>query len=910
MDIVTILIQATALMLALIVLRPLLKRFLPARIRCALWAIPALRLLLPFEWESSLSVMAPVQPVAQGVENAVSRPVAQIAPSGWLGTAPAPEVGNAVQNAVQNAAQSTAPVQNTVASPELSLATILFVLWLIGAVITGGIILYQNIRFYSGVKRLAKPCGEAEKIPVYLVNGLPSPCLAGVLRPRIYVNEQAVVSDDVLQMTLRHELTHYRRLDHIWSVVRGLMLALYWFHPLVWYCSELFRGDCETACDAAATRGMNKDERENYGMALITLASRGGKHDAGRLVCLSTMGGSKKLLKERITQLAKGRTFRFAAVIALLLAAVLCLTMCTVPHEDNDVVLPDAGEQDDTNGENDLPEDDGKQGEEDPVDTKLDIIDWDVAIYEPQLGMPGTLSDLAACLELTVMDRSFVHMDEDEMNGILYEYEHLLDGYLFMGRVSEDGTVAYIVGEYQGDFTDCAFYGLYSMETNDGDQFLYRPEDAAAVEEDIAHGRTPDNGILLKNSRVTHFSNSSFILIQPGTSTVPLDGVCYRYMEGQNGRDYILDAVSRGISVGATSEPYLEVYRISGLYGEICERIPLTEEQAQQILSEPLEKIENGYGIVATLNYNGDSVLYSEYKGVPQTVLDLARSRCEYTFATPNDIEGKIVKATLECNWLYQPLYAAEEDLPRLAEILKGAKFGYVGACGYGAKLTIEMENGETLVMFKGCDGCDTIVFGSYGGYFLGDKQNTEFWNIFGLDPDTKEILSQQQALQSQFPMDLLFASGAGAWGTTLTLNLDGTFEGQFHDSNMGENGDGYPNGTVYYCNFSGRFGSMMKLNEYSYYMRLEELVYDTDINRETIGEEEGIRYVTAEPYGIAGGVEFIFYLPGTPVDVLNEDFVNWWPDAYLWRSGELDALNGYGLYNVNTGEGFFSNWA
>lgn len=1055
MDMVTILIQATALMMVLILLRPLLKRYLSARWCCALWALPALRLLLPFEWESAMSVMAPMQPVAQEVESVVNRPVAQIAPSGWLGTAVgAPITGNTVQNTVQNAAQSTAPIQSAATAPEISLGRILLVLWLVGAVITGGIILYQNIRFYSGAKRLAEPCGMAEKLPVYLVRGLPSPCLAGVFKPRIYINEHTLVSEDVLTMTLRHELTHYRRRDHIWGAVRGVLLALYWFHPLVWYCSELFRSDCETACDAAATRGMSKDERESYGMALISLASRSGKRDAGRLVCLSTMGGSKKLLKERITRLAKGRTFRFAAVFALLLAAVLCCTMCTVPHEEEtpdsledissgnqpatpvcepveikghvlvdgaprsvrmtltledvlkgdeayeilsrknaDLEYPDSEHEyvivtfsvvynggavemlslsenratlDDaklyfslSNAESNaidvtdsledpiydvtlprggydrgkvafLQEKDnenplyfvgfGQQSSflinwisrEDPPDAEnieLDIVEWEISTYDPALGGVGTLEDLAWSLELTVYEKDFVHMDEDEINSIVSEYEYLIDDYRFMGRVSEDGTIRYIVGEYQGDFPDCAFYGLYSIETNNGDQFLYRPEDVDAVEEDMFNGRTPVDGILLKNSRVTHFSNSSLILIQPNTSTVPLDGVCYRYMEGQNGRSYILDAVSRGISVGATSEPYLEVYRISELYGEISERIALTEEEAEQILSEPMVKLKDGYGIVATLHYNGETTLYSEFKGVPQTVIHLARKHCEYRFSTPASIEGNIVKATLECNWLYQPLYAAEEDLPRLREILKGAEFEFVGACGYGAKLTIEMENGETMVLFKGTDSCDTIVFGSYGGYTLGNKQNIEFWEIFGLDPETKELRSQQQALQNMFPMELLFASGAGAWGTTLTLNLDGTFTGQFYDSNMGENGENYPNGTVYYCNFSGRFGSMMKLNDYAYYMRLEELAYDTDIGREQIGGEEGIRYVTAEPYGIAGGEEFIFYLPGTPVEELNEDFLSWWPSAYLWRGGSLYNLDGYGLFNVNTGDGFFSNW-
>lgn len=913
MNAVTILMQATALMLVLIALRPLLKRYLSARWRCALWAIPALRLLFPFEVHSSFSVMTPVQPVAESVENVVGRPVV-IEPSGWLGSGIGLQGSeSAVQNTVQNTAPSIAPdaaVQDAVSAavPELSLGSILLILWLVGAVITGGVILYQNVRFYVSAKRLARPHGSAGKLPVYLIKGLPSPCLAGVFRPRIYINEQTLISEDVMGMTLRHELTHYKRLDHIWSAVRGLLMALYWFHPLVWMSSELFRCDCETACDAAATRGMNKDERESYGMALITLASQGGKLDAGRLVCLSTMSSSKKLLKERITQLAKGRTFRFAAVIALLLAAVLCCTMCTVPH--GGITMTNPGEQSDANGEtttDNVPAVDTKQDEGTPDVIEHDIIEMHFVIADPTLGIPGKIEDLAWCLELTVTDQGFTHMDEDEMSRILSEYDALLDDYRLLGRVSEDGTIQYIVGEYTGDFENSGFCGLYSMETNDGNQFLYRPEDAAAVEEDIFNGRTPDAGSLLEHSRVTHFSSSSLILIQPNESTVPLDGVCYYYVERPNGRAYILDAVNRGISVGATKEPYLEVYRISELYGEICERIPLTEEQVQQILSEPLVEIRDGYGIVATLRCNGKSELYMQSKGVPQTVLDLARSRCEYTFATPGDIKGDIVKATLECSWLHQPLYAAEEYLPRLREILRGAEFGYVGACGYGAKLTIELENGEKLVLFKGTDSCDTIVFGSYGGYFLGNKQNVEFWEIFGLDPETKELIDPEQTLLDAFPLDLLFASGAGAWGTTLTLNADGTFEGHYSDADMGDNSTNYPNGTVYFCDFTGRFSAMTKISEYAYSMRIEELTYDRDIGREQ--RVDGLRYITADPYGIAGGEEFILYLPGTPVDELSEEFLSWWPDAYEWRQGELDALTGYGLYNVSTGQGFFSRW-
>ena len=38
-------------------------------------------------------------------------------------------------------------------------------------------------------------------------------------------------------------------------------------------------------------------------------------------------------------------------------------------------------------------------------------------------------------------------------------------------------------------------------------------------------------------------------------------------------------------------------------------------------------------------------------------------------------------------------------------------------------------------------------------------------------------------SLPDDFPMDLEFSSGVGGWGTSLTLERDGTFSGQFHDS-------------------------------------------------------------------------------------------------------------------------------
>lgn len=220
-----------------------------------------------------------------------------------------------------------------------------------------------------------------------------------------------------------------------------------------------------------------------------------------------------------------------------------------------------------------------------------------------------------------------------------------------------------------------------------------------------------------------------------------IESVLSRYISSQHGRTYIQDAVSRGVSINIPDEPYLRVYLISEQFGEIVENIPLTDAQAKTILEEEREELTDGLGFTATLHIDGRMELFSEYEGVSQTVLDLAIERCGYKFADPSHITGSILEARLDCDWLEKPLYADGSDLERLREILVNAEFGYVGNCGYGAKLTIGLTGGEQLTMFKGTDGCDTIVFGSYGGYLLGDRENTEFWEIFGLDTETKEVL-------------------------------------------------------------------------------------------------------------------------------------------------------------------------
>ena len=141
------------------------------------------------------------------------------------------------------------------------------------------------------------------------------------------------------------------------------------------------------------------------------------------------------------------------------------------------------------------------------------------------------------------------------------------------------------------------------------------------------------------------------------------------------------------------------------------------------------------------------------------------------------------------------------------------------------------------------------------------------------------------------------FCSGAGAWMTELTLLPNGLFFGNFHDSDMGNDGATYPNGTQYFCDFSGQFSDWQPINGYSGALTLTALApYEA---KDHI--KDGIRYIASEPYGLENGTYFILYSPDTPMDVLSDDCLSWLygsmselPKARLGCYVIYDPVEGY----------------
>lgn len=155
-------------------------------------------------------------------------------------------------------------------------------------------------------------------------------------------------------------------------------------------------------------------------------------------------------------------------------------------------------------------------------------------------------------------------------------------------------------------------------------------------------------------------------------------------------------------------------------------------------------------------------------------------------------------------------------------------------------------------------------------------------------------------------PAEFVFQSGTGGWRSVLSINRDGTFTGQYLDSDMGAIGEGYPRGTAIVCDFSGIFADIEKVNEYTYQTQLFDVTTNQTPGEEWIENE--IRYIAANPAGIYDQEkdqmceEFILYLPDTPIDEVPEAFLTWWP----YRGEQKTTLSCYGILNVASNDGFF----
>ena len=332
-----ILLTSSVLILALLALRRLFRRTISRRMQYTLWALVLVRLLVPLNVGTlAHNVLSAAEPVQTAVEKRLETPVLYMQD----GTERHPaqllsgeESQGDPQSPPSDAAQSSPSDEYSIVTPTyraVALSEALTYVWYAGMLIVGAWFLFTNLRFARALRKARTPYSvEGCRYPVYLVSALPSPCLFGVLRPAIYLNNAAAASPELLRFVLAHEQTHARHLDPLWSLLRGLCLTVYWFDPLVWLAAVLSREDGELACDEGTLRALGADERTAYGKALLSLVPVCTKPQ-NPLLGATTMTGGKKSLKERVTRIAENRQAKTAAVFAAVaLAALVCAVSFT-----------------------------------------------------------------------------------------------------------------------------------------------------------------------------------------------------------------------------------------------------------------------------------------------------------------------------------------------------------------------------------------------------------------------------------------------------------------------------------------------------------------------------------------------------------------------------------------------------
>lgn len=192
-----------------------------------------------------------------------------------------------------------------------------------------------------------------------------------------------------------------------------------------------------------------------------------------------------------------------------------------------------------------------------------------------------------------------------------------------------------------------------------------------------------------------------------------------------------------------------------------------------------------------------------------------------------------------------------------------------------------------------------------------GSKENTDSTTETTESTDSTDIASAESETSADPEDDSLFAdmanyqfeyaSGAGAWSTDLTVDADGSFTGLYHDSDMGDSGDGYPDGTVYVCNFTGKFAAPEQVDEHTYKTHIESIESEKEEGTEELADN--MRYVYSSPAGLSDAEDIYIYTPGAVIADLPEGYQTWIQFA---SDGET-TLSYYGIYNEKGEAGFYS---
>lgn len=291
-------IAAGWIVLILLLLRLLLRKNGP--VRAGLWAIAALRLMMPISIESACSPAVRIEWDAQ----------------------PLPDAGEQIL-------MQTGDSAVRLAEPRAALKTAVWIVWLTGVCIMLAYALVRTILLRRRVR-----ASLLKRANVYICDDIRDAFILGWVRPKIYL--PSGMDEETRKFVTAHEQTHLDRRDHITKPVAYLLLCVYWFHPLLWLGYILFCRDLEFACDERTVQSYDAAHRAAYCDALLKSSPTRFAFDAHALPF-----GATPVKARVLAVLRTQRPSRFCCAVSALIGIFVGLCSLTVPKAAVPAPFPD-----------------------------------------------------------------------------------------------------------------------------------------------------------------------------------------------------------------------------------------------------------------------------------------------------------------------------------------------------------------------------------------------------------------------------------------------------------------------------------------------------------------------------------------------------------------------------------------
>ena len=318
-------LTVSALILAVLLVRAIFKNRVPKRMVYTLWLVVLVKLCLP-----GTLVSLPVLP-AEEAAAPVQRVELPAQPF------PAQQPAQAVTQPQKPVQQPVSPAQEAAEAPAkpLTAMQIFQIVWAGGSALLGSWLLGTWLVFTVRLHKSRRFLGRHGRTRIYISSTVKSPCLTGLV-PAVYLTED-VLQTDSTELILRHELTHLRHLDFLWSLCRTAAVIVYWWNPFIWLAAICSKRDAELACDEAVAAGLSDAQRLVYARAILAQAPR-------KAAALSLAGPP---VRERILFLTKKqRTSALCVILALLLivSAAGCSITELTRQKTGEITLPEEAE--------------------------------------------------------------------------------------------------------------------------------------------------------------------------------------------------------------------------------------------------------------------------------------------------------------------------------------------------------------------------------------------------------------------------------------------------------------------------------------------------------------------------------------------------------------------------------------